>query len=349
MLRTAYFATESLDPGIRYEAWRNLVSAVFEPRPALPAESGLSVRAMSVDLGGLLVVGVHAEAQDFIRTRRLIALESLDHYLIQVYSRGVCRGDYGDLRNTVRPGDIKIVDLSRPFVTSNTDFDNITMTIPRNALAPLLARPDALHGTVLPRENPRAAVLASHIRQVFEHARALMAEDAGAMGVATVRLVAACLGSNPRARDEARAGHAAVSLSLVRDFIEQNLTSANLNPSMVAERFRMSRAQLYRLFPMDGGVAAYIRARRLRACYLAITGRHTGKVPIGAIAFRYGFGSEAHFSRAFRGFFGISPTEARSTGQAASRPFGGGATSEPDFINDWMRKSCCASGMPQCE
>jgi AraC-like DNA-binding protein len=334
VLPAAEFTTEALPARGRYEAWRNLVSAVFEPRPAEADRVDIRAHASSVHLGRALVVHAIAEAQYFTRTKRLITTEGLDHYLIQVYRHGVCDGTYGKVQNTVRPGDVKVIDLGRPFSTFNTDFDNITLTIPRSALAPLVAHPDGLHGTVLARETGMAKVLASHIRQLAACADGLNPAEGAALGAASVRLVAACLGANPRARDETRPYRAAAIGQCVRDFIDRNLASPRLEPATLAQHFHMSRAQLYRLFPGEGGVAAYIRSRRLRACFLAITDPMHGAEAIGEIALNLGFGSEAHFSRAFRTAFGISPSEAR-----AARPTPGIATSPgtSTFINDWMR------------
>jgi len=141
MLPVAAFRTDALAPHTRYDAWHNLISAVFEPLlPDGRARADITAEASSVNLGQVLLVHAKAEAQHFRRTRRLIAKEGLDHYLIQVYRRGVCQGTYGDIQNVVRPGDVKIIDLAQPFATFNTDFDNTTLTIPRAALAPLLRR-----------------------------------------------------------------------------------------------------------------------------------------------------------------------------------------------------------------
>ena len=151
LLPVAEFTTDLLPPHLRYDAWRNLVCTVFDSVPP-DDRAGLNLTASvsSVHFGQALLSHAKADAQHFRRTRRLIAKEGLDHYLIQVYRHGICDGTYGEVQNTVRPGDVKIIDLAQPFSTFNTDFDNTTLTLPRAELAPLLERPDGLHGMVLP-------------------------------------------------------------------------------------------------------------------------------------------------------------------------------------------------------
>ncbi len=332
ILPRATFETSCLPPRSRYEAWRNLISAVFEPRlPDDDVRQDLTAEASSVHFGQILLVNAKAEAQHFSRTRRLIASEGLDHYLVQVYRSGICEGSYGDVQNVVRPGDIKIIDLAQPFETFNTGFDNTTLTIPRAALAPLLDRPDGVHGTVLPADSPLGSVLGSHILALAAVGPDLTMTEAASLATGSVRLVAACLGANPRARGETQAYRAVGRGQAVRDFIDENIASPLLCPELLAKHFRLSRAGLYRVFADEGGVAAFIQARRLRRCFLAITDPAQAHRRFGDIAHAHGFSSDAHFGRAFRQAFGMTPGEARYEAGAIPAP------SEASFINQWMR------------
>ena len=211
-----------------------------------------------MNFGQVLLVHAKADAQHFSRTRRLIAKEGLDHYLVLVYRAGVCDGTYGEVQNTVRPGDIKITDLAQPFQTFNTDFDNTSLTIPRAALAPLLNRPNGLHGTVLPATSPLGSVLGAHIHALTAAAPDLTPEEGAVLAAGSIRLVAACLGASPRAQAEIQAYRTVAVAQAVRDFIEANLGSAALGPELLARQFNLSRSGLYRLFMDDGGIAVYI-------------------------------------------------------------------------------------------
>lgn len=332
LLPQASFTTSELPPSARYEAWRDLISAVYDP--ILPDEhAGRDFRAevSSVNFGHVLITHARAESQHFTRTQRMISVEGLDHYMIQLYRHGECEGTYGEAQSIVRPGDIKLFDLARPFHSFNTDFDNTTLTVPRAALAPLLERPDGLHGLVLAGGSPMARVIGAHIAALSEAAGELTPAEGMALAAATVRLVAACVGASSQARDETRPYRAAAVGQTVRDFIDQHIGSPQLSPDMLARRFRMSRTQIYRLFADEGGVAAYIQVRRLHRCLLALTDSAQAGRGIGEIAFSHGFTSEAHFSRAFRRAFGVTPREARA-GAALARPASG-----ETFITDWMR------------
>ena len=332
ILPVAAFTTGQFGPLTRYDAWHNLISAVFEPGPPDGrTRQDLTAEASSVHFGQLLLVHAKADAQHFRRTRRLIAREGLDHYMIQVYRAGVCDGTYGETQNTVRPGDVKVIDLAQPFSTFNTDFDNTTLTIPRAALAPLLDRPDRLHGTVLPGNSPLGSVLGAHIHALSGAAGHLTPEEGGVLAAGSIRLVAACLGASQRAQEETNPFRAAAVGQAVRDYIDENITAPALGPDMLIRQFSLSRATLYRLFMDDGGVAAYIQNRRLRRCFLMIADPRQSALRIGEIAYEHGFTSDSVFSRAFRRAFGMTPSEARAEGRGVVAP------NQATFINDWMR------------
>jgi transcriptional regulator GlxA family with amidase domain len=72
-----------------------------------------------------------------------------------------------------------------------------------------------------------------------------------------------------------------------------------------------SRRKLYHLFERYGGVAHYIRSRRLAACHAAIVDPLETR-QIYTIAYDHGFTDPAVFSRLFRAEFGYSPSEARN-------------------------------------
>jgi AraC-like DNA-binding protein len=81
---------------------------------------------------------------------------------------------------------------------------------------------------------------------------------------------------------------------------------------LVCRDFGLSRAALYRLFEPDGGLAGYIRERRLHRAFSMLVSparRHWNMIDF---AFECKFGSDATFIRAFRRHFGMTPGEVRS-------------------------------------
>jgi len=80
---------------------------------------------------------------------------------------------------------------------------------------------------------------------------------------ATVSLVAASLAACPKNEEGARPAIDNALLRRARKFVEQNLCDEALSATLLCAQLRVSRSTLYRLFEPLGGVAQYIKERRL--------------------------------------------------------------------------------------
>jgi AraC-like DNA-binding protein len=114
----------------------------------------------------------------------------------------------------------------------------------------------------------------------------------------------------------APAGHrrqaASSLLRQIHAFIDQNLTDPDLTPAAVAAAVHISPRYLYQLLARQKvAAAALIRDRRLQACREDLADPAMREYPVSAIAARWGFSSAAHFSRVFRGVYGITPGQYR--------------------------------------
>lgn len=101
-------------------------------------------------------------------------------------------------------------------------------------------------------------------------------------------------------------------LALACSLIEQCLSDPLLSPARVADRMGVSVRQLYRLFEDSGeSVCRYIQRARLQQAATELRAVLTEARSITDIAFACGFNDAAHFSRAFRKQYGLSPREYR--------------------------------------
>jgi len=110
-------------------------------------------------------------------------------------------------------------------------------------------------------------------------------------------------------------------LQLVRAaaYIERNLSSQDLTPASVAEAVHVSRSGLYRLFRPSGGVKRYVLSARLDRAWSVLADPDRSQ-RISVVAFDCGFRSEAHFCRAFRRYFGVTPGFVRESGGNSPEP-----------------------------
>jgi AraC-like DNA-binding protein len=98
----------------------------------------------------------------------------------------------------------------------------------------------------------------------------------------------------------------------VKAYIENNLSRSNLDIEEIAQRMGCSRRYIFRAFQAaDTTPSQYIWDLRLERTREHLTTGSFRGGSISEIAFACGFSSTAHFSRAFRKRYGMSPSEAR--------------------------------------
>ena len=96
------------------------------------------------------------------------------------------------------------------------------------------------------------------------------------------------------------------------------LGDPELSPQAAAHASYISARQFHRLFAADGtSFAAWVREQRLRRCRDDLASQQLSHRAIAEIATRRGFRSPAHFTRAFRARYGITPAGLRRTTRTA--------------------------------
>ncbi|SEB77462.1 helix-turn-helix domain-containing protein [Streptomyces sp. TLI_105] len=109
-------------------------------------------------------------------------------------------------------------------------------------------------------------------------------------------------------------------LSRVHAHIEEHLMDPDLSPESIARAHHISVRYLQKLFQNDGStVSQWVRQRRLESCRFEL-GRSSRRTTMAAMAHRWGFSSPSHFSRTFRGAYGMSPSEWQALATSAFAP-----------------------------
>jgi acetamidase/formamidase/AraC-like DNA-binding protein len=117
----------------------------------------------------------------------------------------------------------------------------------------------------------------------------------------------------------------AATMNRICQTIERELIDPELTPARVAQNEGISERYLQKLFEGIGdNFSHYLRERRLQRACADLANSSEAHHTISEIAYRYGFGDSAHFSRTFRARFGLSPREFRH--QNALRSAGSATT-----------------------
>lgn len=294
----------ALSPAERLETWRQAVGAVFDLEGVEAATFDCGMR--SWNLGSLVLGQFWSTGNRFVRNRAKVAQSGLDHYLVQILTSGASTVRAGAPEGDWPLHSVRMLDMTREIETEARAFSNLTLILPRSALEPLLGAPFDLHGLTLASGSSPAAVLGGFMRTLADRADGLSAAEAEAMGQGAAALVASCFGPSAAGRDRARGVGAVANRAVVQAWIETRLGDPSLDAEAIAAQFGLSRATLYRLFEPLGGVAAYVRERRLDRAFRALRAAGAEPSRVSRIAAETGFRNLSSFSRDFRARFGAA-------------------------------------------
>lgn len=320
----------------RFERWRVGVAGAFEVTPTLAPDTlaqddGFGFGSQWWRLGALLLGDSVFDAHQSVRSLRHVRSDQLDHYRLVLRTDGELCSEADGLRQIVRPGEIVITDMSRPETLIHGRGSDINLMVPREMLDEALPRPLDLHGV---RPNGVGArLLVDHLRSLAREAPGLEQQCAPQLNQATLSLIAACLLPNRETLARAAPVVQSTVLRQMCRYIELHLSEPELSADELIGFFKVSRASLYRMFEPMGGVASFVKERRLARMHAVLASTGT-KQSIGRLAEDTGFRSTNHFSRAFREQYGYSPKDVQKGSPAA---LAGKSLPAPGSLVAWMR------------
>ncbi|KQW57655.1 AraC family transcriptional regulator [Variovorax sp. Root411] len=300
-----------LTPVENFEQWRDSLSSLFETLPPDFEADAFRADLTAYNFGGFLLGLSSASPLVFRRDRQLASAVGIDHLMLQLYVSGECEFEADGQAARGKAGDVVCFDMSRQMSSRTSPLATISIVIPRELLRLAPRTLDTLHGAVLDGETTFGALLREHLTSMARVAPQIDTNESRLAAEVTATLVAASLSAAVSGRD-AIVGSDLVggSLQAIQSYIERNLNNVALSPEMLMRHFGLSRSALYRTFEALGGVAEYIRGRRLDRAFLRLNSAGAGRGSVSKLAFACGFSTEAAFSRAFRQRFGMPPREA---------------------------------------
>lgn len=316
-------STDAVPASERLAYWHDAVWRTFVPlnisTPRGPGNAPFSGAVTTHPLGYLQISTVDADAERVFRTPRLIAQGSDEYMLVGLQGQGPAVVTQDGRDAVLRPGDFALYDTTRPYTLNFPDrFQMRVFQVPRQALGLRESDLRRITGiTIRGDEGPAAMVapflagLAAGAGTYRPHVGDMLARNAVDL---LTTLIAEHLGRDIAGTD---AAHEALLLR-IRAFISRHLADPDLSPESIATAHHISVRYLHRLFQHEGTtVSRWIQHRRLEECRgeLSRPGRLSPAVAV--VAHRWGFTSPAHFSRAFRAAYGMSPRECQAAADRA--------------------------------
>jgi AraC-like DNA-binding protein len=300
---------------VRADEWHEVLGSAFaQLAPERLDDREPGGRLAGAQLGPLAAYQVAGTPQIVRRSTTAIHRAAADPLKICVQLAGRATVHQDGREIVLEPGQLAIYDTGRPYrLRLEHQWSCAVMAFPRAALdlrAPIIA---AAMTHAYPLADGPGAVLASFVTAAVQQRAALYGTAACHLGEAGLHLVAGTLSAAAPPGSVAPGDPATAALRLrILDYVRGHLADPALSHASVAAAHHMSARTLHRMFEHEAStVTDYIRSRRLAAVLRDLTDPALANRGIAAIAARWCFTDQAHFTRSFRARYGISPSAAR--------------------------------------
>lgn len=319
-VRTEMLSTASLPATRQYQHWRDTVSATHLAWD-LPARSDTAFQGQirRDALGPAALIACRCDPCDGRRGRAEIARDDAAYYgLLCILEGGEWLQSDGE-EIALSAGHFLLWDSTRRMrFRTPQKLRKVTLLLPQELLLSVL--PDAADcvGRPISALEGAGALFVAQMRALLHSAHSLRSPQQDAALQSSLLLLTAAL---DMAGDMDKDDPAAATYKRVADYIHRNLDDPTLGPQSVADALGLSTRQLHRIFAARGWTPdRWIWHQRLLRCRHDLT-LTPANGSIAQIAFRWGFNDAAHFSRAFRRSFGVSPKEWRNRPQQKRQTF----------------------------
>jgi AraC-like DNA-binding protein len=315
------FSTDSHPRAERAEAWREAMSRLGLPIEGLsdgePASA--SVVCLTSPLGiEFALVEAGAQAISGRRTGQPAAV------WLAVLLGGQALLVTEDLAEDLSPGDIAYGPTGEAAALRlETRCRLMFVRAPRVALDHRLIAPFNLRVGRLDAAKGGAHILSALLRATADNLEDLTVDQLRPVELSLTEFLAICLIERGAASGEPSGGGASSAhLQRLCQTIETLLPDPDLSLRRVADEEGVSSRYVQKLFAsVDETFSHYLRTRRLARCRTDLASLQHARLSISEICFRWGFNGSAHFSRAFRDQYGMSPREFRQSEGEGRRSF----------------------------
>lgn len=313
----ALLSTDAVPASHRLPFWRDLVCDAFvelgcEANENFDRERFYG-RIGSKTLAGIRYSQVASTSHMVRRDKSRIARSNAEHFLVslQIKGKGILSQD-GRI-TALEPGDFALYDVTRPYdLLFEDDFEQLVIQIPRAQIVSRLFDADNLTAIGVSGRTGVGRLASMLIAQTADQLEVLDSQSLGQVQASTLDLMAHALANVSGKRSERITESQELTIRRVLRYIDDELSDPGLTCQKVALENGLSERYLRKLFEAKGhGVAEWIWQRRLERARLELIDPRSTHRSITSIAYDWGFKDSAHFSRAFKQRFDMTPSEMR--------------------------------------
>ena len=312
-------STDFVAPRERVAYWSDWIDRVFcGLQSDLYGDTDFDGHMATEQAGEVVLTRLEANRHRVLKNDRQVRASDVGYLKIVAPYRGTAGVEQNGRQAWVEPGEWCIYDTTDCYQVANpVRVEHLIVMVPRKPLVERGLPLERLMAQRLGAGGGISRLALQAMRGAWQELPSIAPTAARGVGDSIMQLVQLSLlelagcDSAPTQREALR--------ERIKALVARRLGDPRLSVDAIAVELNCSRRQLYNAFSDEpDGVAGYVLAQRLEACRHDFEERRLDATSITEIALRRGFNHPAHFSRAFKARFGVTPSEWR----ARSAPVG---------------------------
>jgi len=299
------FSTRSVAPGQRLNYWNELAKSTYSGMSVDASDKTLHAQMLRWKFGDFNMIRPRSDASI---VRRAASADGEERVILHLQSRGQSLQRQRDHDAELSAGDFSICSTSEPYIFVNSPQHEVLVAeLPRRVLAERLPDLDDRIGRPVRGNSASARIFYDFLHSLWRQSDQCSTDATWQAGISSAfldLLVMAMQGSNQPVQRGA-------AIDRLMALIDTRLTHPELGVRMLAAELNISVRSVQNLFAQLATTpSAYILKRRLERAAERLAS--DGMQNVTAVALEFAFNDSAHFSRAFRRQFGVSPTAWRA-------------------------------------
>lgn len=266
-------------------------------------------------LAKLSVYDIEIDPITIVRSAEDIGEDSVRDYFLSTQLEGTATIKQGDEQFTLVPGTLAIVAGGVPYSTTyNEHSRRLILRIPEQIFNErILGRETRNFHAMILEGGGLVPIVIDLFKSLTLESGELTETDQYTLAESFLELTAAVVRTGLARDNKGQENRYCALMCRILSFIEDHYSDCDLTPEKVAEANGISMRYLHSLFQKSNTtVSKWIWERRLKSAREDLLDASIMNKSVAEIAFKRGFNDAAHFSRAFKQRFNISPSKLRA-------------------------------------
>ena len=312
-------STRDVSPREKFAFWQeSLLKLCGKLRAETQADDSFGAKLEYAMIGDVKIAKVTASRHRIVRTPSYVGRASNDFLKVVLQVKGLSCFEQGSRRVVLAPLEWSFYEATVPYCVSvPQDTETLVAIVPRGNIATKRIHLDDL---LLRKFSGRAGMgkLAQQFMvSAFDEIPVITPESEWEIAAAISNLIRFTMLDACEIQTEVSLPQ--VWRDRIKSYIVSHLRDPELSIEQIAAALNCTKRYIHKVFQSEGtSVSESILRMRLARCREDLRNPGRSRNSITEIAYSWGFNNPAHFSKAFRDEFHVSPSSFRTEAQGAS-------------------------------